>query len=89
MKTFVYFPHIKFRTVVPPEPPLLVGRPACCQYTIKAASPRTDFPFTWIFQLTAQRLGPEGYSIANKYWFIPITGNALKEMPNVRSYSVT
>ncbi len=68
---------------MPPQPPLLVGRPACCQYRITAANPRVDFPFSWPFQLTAQRLGPEGYSVANKYWYIPITGVSLKEVPNV------
>ena len=69
-------------TIVPPKPPKTQGRPQDYAYTITAGGPRTDFPFNWPFQVTAQRLGPEGYSIANKYWYIPILGAVSNEVPN-------
>ena len=69
-------------TVVPPKPPKTQGRPVDYSYRLTAGSPRTDFPFNWPFQVTAQRLGPEGYSIANKYWYIVVTGSVSNEVPN-------
>ncbi len=70
-------------TLVPLPPPKEGKRPKDYGYTIVAGSPRTDFPFNWPFQVTVQRSGPEGYSIANKYWYIIIVGSSPNEVPNV------
>lgn len=76
-------------TIVAPSPEsgLLIGGPVDYPYTMKAGNPRVDWPYNWPFQVTVQRNGVEGYSIANKYWYVPILGVSLKKMPNVYTVS--